>query len=434
MHSVGNYIISRAESLPDNVDIPSFLNLLLQIVASDSLHVSIPILHLWAQLLRLSKIKSSDPTASMLEPLLSLCTERLIKYEVLPADANVPALVFLHEDLDTIPERHAFLGNYARFCRTIVENIVFKLPRDALSHILQRTDQVIQEVRSNESSFDAEKYKKSSSYAIRLDAQVTVVEAALLGYTAWRADRYKRPNAQAFVPEQDEINQMLERYCRELFNLRFGEPNIQQRIIVLVADFALDPLKKVIPLVVSAYEYLLDIKAVLLSGRKPTSNSQYNEDAKELQRFTSHQIQRLSLKFSDHLIDSFSEIESKIGQICQMQQIDEEDRDRCIAAMFMIIQRTTKLSREDQNQRLESYVAQPMSKWKDARFHEKMQSFAGFCDLLHIKDVEQYFCRRNAVQTEDWSTISLDKEGVAMKSQIDGSQHVNHTSLFVIDS
>ena len=424
MHSVGNYMISRADSLPDNVDIPSFLNLLLQIVASESLHVSIPILHLWAQLLRLSKIKSSDPTASMLEPLLNLCIERLIKYEILPADTILPALVFLHEDLDTIPERHAFLGNYARFCRTIVETIVFKLPRDALSHVLQRTDQVVQEAKGNESSFDAEKYKKSSPYAIRLDAQVTVVEAALLGYTAWRADRYKRPNAQAYVPEQDEINQMLERYCRGLFDLRFGEPNIQQRLIVLVADFALDPLKKVVPLVVSAYQYLLEIKAVLLGNRKPTSNPQYNEDAKELQRFTSHQIQRLSLKFADHLIDTFSEIQSKMGQICQMPQIDEEDRDRCIAAMFMIVQRTTKLSREDQHQRLESYVVQSMSKWKDTRFHEKAQSFAGFCELLHIKDVEQYFHERNAVQVEDWSTVSLNEEGVAMKSRIDGSQHV----------
>ena len=432
MHSVGNYMVVRSESLPDEVDIPNFLNLLLQIVTNDSLHVSIPILHLWSQLLRLTSIKGSDPTASMLEPLLNLCIERLIKYEILPEDADIPALIFLREDLDTIPERHAFLGNYARFCKTIVENIVFKLPKDALQHVLSRTDQAIQEARSAQAHFDMEHYKKSSHYAIRLDAQVTVIEAALLGYTAWRADRYKRMNTVTYVPEQHAINGILEKYCRGLFDLRFEEPNIQQRIVVMVSDFTLDPLKRTVPLVLSTFQYLLDVKAALLENRKTSSNSQYNEDTKELQRLTSHQIQRLSLKFSDDLIDSFSEIESKISRVCQMSQIDEEDRDRCIAALLIIVQRTTKLSRDVQSQRLESYISQTMSKWTNPQFHEQMQSFDGFCRLLHIDGIEEYFSDRQAGKVEDWSTILLDDKGRAMKAQIDASQHVSFAKFCTV--
>lgn len=52
--------------------------------------------------------------------------------------------MFLLEDTDTIPERHAFLGNYRRYCCQIIEAIVLLTTRDAISYILGRTDDILQ--------------------------------------------------------------------------------------------------------------------------------------------------------------------------------------------------------------------------------------------------------------------------------------------------
>jgi len=69
------------------------------------------------------------------------------KYESLPEDANA-SLLFLSEDLDTIPERHAFLGNYRRFCSNIVESMVRKRPLEGFDFILTRVDAFLNELQN----------------------------------------------------------------------------------------------------------------------------------------------------------------------------------------------------------------------------------------------------------------------------------------------
>lgn len=68
-------------------------------------------------------------------------------------DDSNPNLLFLNEDLDTIPERHAFLGNYRRFCQNIVESMVRKRPFEAFSYIMSRADNSLAGLYSRESPF-----------------------------------------------------------------------------------------------------------------------------------------------------------------------------------------------------------------------------------------------------------------------------------------
>ena len=154
IHNVGSFLEDKRNLLLEHADLPSFLNLLLRIVQNESLHVSIPILHLWVQLLNSSTVGNSPAVMSLMGPLLEICSQRLLRYESLPEDSQVPAIIFLKEDIDTIPERHAFLGNYARFCRDVVDNIVRKQPFDALSHILGQADQVTEELHNNQATID----------------------------------------------------------------------------------------------------------------------------------------------------------------------------------------------------------------------------------------------------------------------------------------
>ena len=154
IHNVGKFLQERTEALPEHMDISGFLDLLLAILQNESLHVSIPVLHLWVQLLQSREVGNTPPIIDRIGPLLETCSQRLIRYELLPEGSNVPALLFLSEDLDTVPERHAFLGNYARFCRDVVDCIVQKRPYEALNHILSQADRVIQHMHDGEPAFD----------------------------------------------------------------------------------------------------------------------------------------------------------------------------------------------------------------------------------------------------------------------------------------
>ena len=153
MSNLGNFVEERPLLIPDSTDLPGFLNLLLDIMSSQSLTVSIPILYTWVKLLRSDVIGGSDAISPLIGPLLELCSHRLIRYESLPEESNDPSYLYLNEDIDTVPERHAFLGNYRRYCVQVVEIIVRRKPFEALYHILGQVDQSLQTLYNDQPPF-----------------------------------------------------------------------------------------------------------------------------------------------------------------------------------------------------------------------------------------------------------------------------------------
>lgn len=151
--SVGRLLEERPSLVAQESDLGSFFDLLLSIVKNKSLHVSIPALHLWAKLLGSDKIGGLPAITARIGDLLETCSHRMIRYEGLPENSSNPSIIFLNGDVDTMPERHAFLGNYSRFCNQIVETIVQKQPVDALYHILSQADHVLDHLYDGEPSF-----------------------------------------------------------------------------------------------------------------------------------------------------------------------------------------------------------------------------------------------------------------------------------------
>ncbi|RYP69792.1 hypothetical protein DL771_005901 [Monosporascus sp. 5C6A] len=211
---LGNYMDRRFAVLPadpERVDFQGFLHLLLLITRHQSLLVSIPILITWTRLLSHRSLGPSiSDIPAFVGPLLELCSSRLLRYESLPEDAQDPTLIFLLEDTDTIPERHAFLGNYRRFSSNVIEAIVQLKLSDAMQHILTQTQNILEHLYDNEPAFNIANYSKSSQPVLRVDAQATVIEAALKGYGKWRTKSHG-DNQQHDVYDQiaAKVNEMV---------------------------------------------------------------------------------------------------------------------------------------------------------------------------------------------------------------------------------
>ena len=139
--------------MPEHSNVPGFLALLLNILRSQSLHTSIPVLHVWSKLLASERIATSSPVIALVGALLEACGQRLMRFESLPESSSNPSIIFLNEDVDTMPERHAFLGNYKRFCIQVIELIVQRQPIEALHHIISQADQVLNHLYDGEPAF-----------------------------------------------------------------------------------------------------------------------------------------------------------------------------------------------------------------------------------------------------------------------------------------
>lgn len=151
--NIGRLLEESPSFVPEGSNWGGFFDILLNVMKNQSLHVSIPALHLWVKLLTSDKIGNSPAIMALVSDLLETCSQRLVRFEDLPVDSSNPSIVFLNEDVDTMPERHAFLGNYARFCNQIVELVVQKQPIDALYHILGQADKVLDHVYDGEPPF-----------------------------------------------------------------------------------------------------------------------------------------------------------------------------------------------------------------------------------------------------------------------------------------
>lgn len=134
-----------------------FLQLLVLITQNQSLVVSIPVLVTWCRLLNHHSLGPNiAATATVIGPLLEVCSARLIRYESLPEDSEDPTIRLLFEDTDTFPERHLFLGNYRRYASQVIETIVHLKVSDAMQHILGQTENVLVHLYDNSPRLDSE--------------------------------------------------------------------------------------------------------------------------------------------------------------------------------------------------------------------------------------------------------------------------------------
>ncbi len=161
MSSLGNFIDQKTAIIPDDCDLPNLLNLFLAIVQSRSLVVSIPVLVTWTRLLRSEDIGGSPTVNPLIGPLLETCSSRLVRYENFPEDSNDPSLVFLLNDIDTIPERHAFLGNYRRYSVQVIEYIVRWKLSDAIYHILSQAGHTMEHLYDDSGPFTRMSFLRS---------------------------------------------------------------------------------------------------------------------------------------------------------------------------------------------------------------------------------------------------------------------------------
>lgn len=154
MSCLGNYLDRKFTAMPSDLDAQAFLEFLLLVVQSQSLVVSIPVLVSWTRLLHNRSLGPSIAKTHLIGPLLMVCSSRQVRYENLPEDTEDPTYIFLTEDTDTIPERHAFLGNYRRYSAQVIESIVQLTLSDAISYILEQTDNVLQHLYDGQPSLD----------------------------------------------------------------------------------------------------------------------------------------------------------------------------------------------------------------------------------------------------------------------------------------
>jgi exportin-5 len=354
----------------------------------------------------------------MVGGLLETCCARLIRYEALPEDTEDVTLQFLNEDIDTVPERHAFLGNYRRFCADVIEVLVRKTPVEAMQHILSQATSMLQNLYHDQPSFQRETFSKNSTPVLQVDAQVTVIEAALKGYMKWiQAQGEEAQNNERI---RNTLEDSLEEWGRQILQARFEDPEIARKIISLMSTLSTKALGDRSGFALTFLEYMLTIRLA-----DDTTYPQYSDAVKDLERICSLEMQKLAMKFADDFMNVYDQLEAKVNEMINDPTTDERQRMAYSAFLFIIIHRCTTLERSTQEERMRSMLNRVKDAWQNEEFTQAISSFQSFCGILGMGQLPEFLSANNFRGIQDWSEQPLPSDGQALQAAIlEQSQHL----------
>ncbi|KAF1843610.1 ARM repeat-containing protein [Cucurbitaria berberidis CBS 394.84] len=417
-NSLGLFIEQKPQSIPEGSDLAGVFGFLYDIMRNPSLVVSIPVLHCWTKLLRSRIVRDSDVVNSMVGGLLETCCARLIRYESLPEDTNDATLQFLNDDIDTVPERHAFLGNYRRFCADIIEVLVRRTPVEAIEHILGQATNMLQNLYRNQAPFRPESFSKHSPPVLQVDAQVTVIEAAVKGFMKWI--QAQGEDALDDERKRNTVENSLEEWGRQTLQAHFEDPEVARKVITLMSTLSTKALGDRPGFALTFLEYLLTIRLA-----DNTAFPQYSDAVKDLERICSLEMQKLAMKFADDFMNVYDQLESKVNEMINDSTTDERQRMAYSAFLFIIIHRSTTLEQATQEERMRQMLNQVKDGWRNDEFTAAISSFQSFCGVLGMGQLPDFLLANNFRNVQDWSEQQLPSDGQALQASIlERSQHL----------
>uniref|UniRef100_A0A093XXU9 Exportin-5 C-terminal domain-containing protein n=1 Tax=Talaromyces marneffei PM1 TaxID=1077442 RepID=A0A093XXU9_TALMA len=392
-------------------DIPFLFEFLIEILRHQSLTVSIPVLHSWSRLLTAERVEQMDFVARLIAPLLEICTQRLVRWENLPEDSEDPTILFLNDDIDTIPERHAFVGNYRRYCSTVIEVIVQKRPYEAVPHILSDVNQNLSNLYNGVQPFSVATFQKASFPLMRADTQFSVVEATLKGYQKWIIAHGRSP--QEDEQQRTQLEQAIENWAMSLMQRNFEDPILKQRVIRLVVDISSKALDKTPSFALKVLEHIL-----MTHLEDQPQYPAYSDAVRELHSLASHELRRLSMRYADYFFTFYDVLEPKIREIAAAHQLDDKLQTELISVLLIITQRTKNVDPRVREERLNSFMEPVRTAWQNEEFRNMSSSFNGFCELLGLEKVGPYMQSKQAATIEDWSAVPLDSIGKDIQGEL----------------
>ncbi|KAK4556333.1 karyopherin [Recurvomyces mirabilis] len=401
----------------DKLDLPAFFDLLLHVLQSTSLVVSIPILHSWSKMMSVQDNAIIDMVLQALGTLIQTCSERLLRYENLPVDTNDEIVEFLNEDFDTMPERHAFLGNYRRYCSGIIQSIGRSRPIEALQHVLEQMRNMLQTgPYTGGRGFNPETWSKNSPSVLQFDAQFNVVASALKGFSLWCVDvsslGQDEPLYTKAESDRASAEQAIQEWSYTVISIHVDDPEVAAQV--------LQTLVTVLRIVKPRADFVLHVVQHLLTMRlyDDPAHQSFSDAVKSFEVLRVIELQKLALVHADELLEVYSELEPRIGVLAEKNSDDPRLVWGYKAFLFMVIHRAKAVDRTIRMARLQQMVKPVYDAWQDPGLTSAVGSLQSTCDMLGLGDLPEFYKTYRFDQAQDWSTQQLDDAGQAKQQRV----------------
>jgi exportin-5 len=370
----------------------------------------LPLLQVWYRLLRSSSSDFAAVVEESVAPLLQLCSERCIRYDLLPENSGNLALEYLAVDCDNITQRDAVLAQYRQILVHVIEQIVRKVPMDAIKHILGEASTFFHDAASKPVS--PAEYVKVSPTSMAADAHFATIESAVRGCQRWQETHIDaNPDVIKNVEAKgNELRLLLSQWCQTSLTISIQDPDIKRKLITQAVTIAC----KVTPLNNGVAFNILDSLLAVQRGN-PDGSPQYQDAMRDLFEMSAYSALRLATVFADAFLAVYEQLESRVEEIAAQ---DEELRPKWYAFLVMIIHRASNLDMETRTERLRRMIAPVGSAWQDPDLNAALQSYEAFSSSVGWSRLPEFLAASNFHVHKDWSAQTLSNEGLEFQEYL----------------
>lgn len=397
---------------PGDVDLVSFLSLLVAVAQHDSLIVSIAALHGWHKLLEAWTSRGrSQALEARIEPIVQVAMRRIIAYDMLSED-DEPAVQFLNDEIELHPERQGFYINYRRLCFAIIESVSAAYGQDALGFIFSAVDAGLNDVLAADRASNHDGYQRLSINMLRADALFSVADAAFKGINYLVSRRSEDAEAQQM---RDQLTQQCRQWCTDMLtNYRFRDPGITLRQIRSVVEVSSKLLKKDTEFAFTVLQH------ILTSINTPqTENSILTDSYNELHQYAIQELRRLCSDHATYFITFYEQLEGKFGEI-MASNLDSKFQVDLKAILMLLVEHADGVERNVRYDRLKRFVTPLLVDWQ--QHQSTIADYQTFVRSQAFERVGPFMAKVNAKNIGDWTTVTLDDEAQQIqKAMSDGA-------------
>jgi len=394
-----------------------FFDFLRVVLQEESLVVSIPVLHSWTKLITLPNDGIAYMATSML---LQTASARLLRYESLEEsldDVEELVVLYLAEDFDTVPERHAFLGNYRRYCVAMIQTIARMRPLEALSVLSRDSTDLLQTgPYTINRGFEAALFSKTNGSVLRFDAQCQALSSALKGCAQWTAD------ASAYATTHDldsntemiasEITRLLHEWRSRTMAVQIDDPDAAAQVLQIQVSI-LRIIKSDSSVVLRVVESLLD-----MALEDDPRHTTFSDAVKGFEALRVVEMQKLALSYPDVLLQAFAGLEQKVDSLISTHSTEPKLVWGYRAFLFMIIHRASAIDNDARLARLQQGLSPVRNAWHDAKLIASLSDLQSFCEIVGLADLPAFYDSHNFANIADWGFQSLGETGQARQNEM----------------
>jgi exportin-5 len=413
---LGDAAASNPEILATPETCAALVDVMMIAFQHDSLLVSIPVLHSFTKLLVAKSPAISSTMGQRVAVLLGTCSQRLIKYESLSHE-ELPVILYLNEDFENPPELHSFLGNYRRYCITVIENIAYYMPQEAVGHILDQTVQMVNTICQDfRPPFPSTGPAKTPIPVLQLESQASVLRSTMNGFIQWYS-KASRPESKS---DQHTTNNVygvtltnLRDFCYKLMTMKPQHPEIARLTTHIAVNVLVKTLQGQPELVVKILDYCLSLEYT-----DDPSNKDYSAAVKNFQGARLGEMQRIAMSFPDYLLDVYSDLETRVNSMMSAEGADERTKWGLQAFLFIIVHRASAVDSQARLDRLQQIIQPVVDIWQDPQLTEALSTFSGFCSVVGLEGLPDYLSTQRYASVQDWPSQPLDQEGKARQTDV----------------